>query len=332
MNTDNNLIIFKAIANFTQALADEFGKKQHSLALYSRLINKTTLAHDTPIKKHIAVFTEFCINNREAILNKNPSLISKEDITYSERVFINMKHIFNMADADTKTVIWQHLLTISALVDSSSNAKEILRSQTSSQPDADFLEKIVDKIQSTIKPDTTPLEAMSSIMSSGVITDLMSGLNSGMADGSLNIPKLLASVQSMVKKLASKNGNSKETKEAVNMINNLIGMLGKSTDGGSMPDISSMMSMVMGMAGGAGGAAGGGAGTPDISSMMNMFMGMAGGAAGGAAGSGTPDLASMMSGLMNASGEQGSIMNNQTSTISEITDTEKINEVKEDVD
>ena len=70
MNTDNNLIIFKAIANFTQALADEFGKKQHSLALYSRLINKTTLAHDTPIKKHISVFTEFCINNREAILNK----------------------------------------------------------------------------------------------------------------------------------------------------------------------------------------------------------------------------------------------------------------------
>ena len=322
MNTDNNLIIFKAIANFTQALADEFGKKQHSLALYSRLINKTTLAHDTPIKKHISVFTEFCINNRDAILNKNHSLITKDDITYSDRVFINFKHIFNIADADTKTVIWQHLLTISALVDSSSNAKKILQEQTSSlpEPDSDFLEKIVEKIEKTIKPDTSPLEAMSSIMSSGIITDLMSGLNNGMSDGSLNIPKLLASIQSMVKKLATKNGNSKESKDAVNMINNLIGMLGGAAGGAGAgaagpPDLSSMMNMVMGMAGGAGGAGSSASGSPDMMNMMNMVMGMAGGAAQAGA---TPDLMSMMAGLMNTPNSE---TDTQPSTISEITET-----------
>ena len=319
MNTDNNLIIFKAIANFTQALADEFGKKQHSLALYSRLINKTTLAHDTPIKKHISVFTEFCINNRDAILNKNHSLITKDDITYSDRVFINFKHIFNIADADTKTVIWQHLLTISALVDSSSNAKKILQEQTSSlpEPDSDFLEKIVEKIEKTIKPDTSPLEAMSSIMSSGIITDLMSGLNNGMSDGSLNIPKLLASIQSMVKKLAAKNGKSKESKDAVNMINNLIGMIGGAAGGAGAgpPDISSMMNMVMGMAGGAGSSA---SGSPDMMNMMNMVMGMAGGAGGAAQAGATPDLMSMMAVLMNTPNSE---TDTQPSTISEITET-----------
>ena len=206
MSTDNNLVVFKAIANFTQALSEEFGKKQHSLALYCRLINKTTLAHDAPIKKHISSFTSFCISNRDAITSKDHTKLVDSIIKYSDKVFINMKHIFNLADSDTQSVIWSHLLTISALVDSSSNAKEILKSldilkQTDSSEESDFLSKLMEKIESHIDPNATPMQAMASIMSSGILGDLIGGMNSGLSDGSLNLPKIMASVQKMITKM-----------------------------------------------------------------------------------------------------------------------------------
>ena len=182
MSTDNNLVVFKAIANFTQALSEEFGKKQHSLALYCRLINKTTLAHDAPIKKHISSFTNFCISNRDAITTKDHTKIVDPIIKYSDKVFINIKHIFNLADSDTQSVIWSHLLTISALVDSSSNAKEILKSldvfkNTDSAEESDFLSKLMEKIEGHIDPNATPMQAMASIMSSGILGDLIGGMN-----------------------------------------------------------------------------------------------------------------------------------------------------------
>ena len=53
---DNNLIIFKAISNFVRDLNDSFGTKQRSLQLYSRLISKTKIIHEGPIKKHVDTF------------------------------------------------------------------------------------------------------------------------------------------------------------------------------------------------------------------------------------------------------------------------------------
>ena len=316
MSTDNNLVVFKAIANCTQALSEEFGKKQHSLALYCRLINKTTLAHDAPIKKHISSFTSFCISNRDAITSKDHTKLVDSIIKYSDKVFINMKHIFNLADSDTQSVIWSHLLTISALVDSSSNAKEILKSldilkQTDSSEESDFLSKLMEKIESHIDPNATPMQAMASIMSSGILGDLIGGMNSGLSDGSLNLPKIMASVQKMITKMSSKTGNTKGGEDAMNMINGLMGMMGGAgagSGGAGGVDMASMMQGLMGaMANGAAKTSsssteGEASKTPgiDMASMMQGLMGSIGGSGGAAGGSGI-DMASMIQGLVSSS-------------------------------
>ena len=295
MSTDNNLVVFKAIANFTQALSEEFGKKQHSLALYCRLINKTTLAHDAPIKKHISSFTSFCISNRDAITSKDHTKLVDSIIKYSDKVFINMKHIFNLADSDTQSVIWSHLLTISALVDSSSNAKEILKSldilkECDSAEESDFLSKLMEKIESHVDPNATPMQAMASIMSSGILGDLIGGMNSGLSDGSLNLPKIMASVQKMITKMSSKTGNTKGGEDAMNMINGLMGMMG--------------------------GDGAGRAGGVDMASMMQGLMGTTGG---GAVGGSGIDMASMIQGLVSSSMESVDVVDNTTGSIQEIT-------------
>ena len=64
---DTSLIAFKAISNFILELSEEFGKNQHSLKLYSHLIEKTQIVHEKAIMKHMASFREFCVKNRDKI-------------------------------------------------------------------------------------------------------------------------------------------------------------------------------------------------------------------------------------------------------------------------
>jgi len=83
MNSDNyNLVIFKEISKFTNDLCSIFGNESHPLKLYNRLVYKTTIAHDTAIKKHINIFRKFCNENLSAILSKDRSKFKTTMIEY----------------------------------------------------------------------------------------------------------------------------------------------------------------------------------------------------------------------------------------------------------
>lgn len=222
-SSDYNLITFKAISTFIKDLADLFGSTNHSLKLYDRLISKTTLTHDVAINKHISAFRDFCITNRDAILNKNISKLDVKIIEYSSKVFVDVGQIFKDADKETSNVIWKHLLTISALVDPAGKAKEILKKSNDSK-EADFLSNIINKVESHVKPDANPLEAVSSIMSSGVFNELLTGMNEGMQNGNLDLTKLMGTVQQMCASFGVDN-NQPGGADAMNMINNMVNMI-----------------------------------------------------------------------------------------------------------
>lgn len=258
MSDTNYLITFKAISNFTKDLAEIFASRQHSLKLYSHLINKTTLGHDKAIKKHINAFREFCITNRDAIFAKDKTKLVTQNnknvtarIVYSKNVFIDLTNILEMADKDTQQVIWKHLLVISAFVDPAGKAKEILK-QKSSGKETDFLTDIISKVEEHVDPNSNPMEAVSSIMKSGVFTDILSGMNNGMQDGSLDLGKLMSSVQTMVTSLngqTSINTSSTDSANSMNAINSMIGNLanvntGESSSAQTAPDLSALMSMM----------------------------------------------------------------------------------------
>lgn len=204
---DTLILSFKAIHGFVMSLADEFKSKQHSLALYARLIEKTTFSHTAAMQKHVASFAKFCIRNKNAFENQDNSNLAEHKIQYSERVFINMNHIFKLADADTRRVIWAHLLTIAALVNPSSQAKKHLVKFKETK-EGDFLTNFVSQIEdqvSTSDIDTTdPMNAIGQIMNSGMLDNLMSGLTSGDADG-LDIGKLMGMAQGLLSQLGGEN-------------------------------------------------------------------------------------------------------------------------------
>ena len=126
-------------------------------------------------------------------------------------------------------------------------------------------------------------------------------MGSGLQDGSLDLNKLMGTVQNMVTRLSDEAGDSEGGDQAMNMITTMMGSLSAGAnapknDGSQqpMPDLAGMLGPMMGaMLGGAGGngmpdlaamfGGAGGNGMPDLAAMF-----------GGAGGNGMPDLAAMM--------------------------------------
>lgn len=252
MDSDTSLVCFKAISNFTTELGEAFSKQHRPLKLYRRLINQTKITHEQPIKNHIDAFRKFCITNREAITSKDAKKITKPKISYSNRVYIDMREIFNLADHETTSVIWQHILCISALVDPAGKAKEILKENLASGKtggdETNFLTDIIDKVESHVDPDANPMEAVSSIMKSGIFTELIGGMNKGLSDGSLDIGKLMGAVQGMVGQLGDKAGGDPQAAGAMNMLQSMIGNMGPNGNelSGEAPDLAGLMQGMMG--------------------------------------------------------------------------------------
>jgi len=233
---DTTLIAFKAIASFVNDLSEEFGKRQKSLLLYGRLIQKTGIIHEKPIIKHLDSFRSFCVSNREAIQTQDKNKLSQNRITYSDNVYIDISHIFNMADKETSDIIWRHILTISALLDPSNNAKQILKDSIEKKKQSgegskeeEFLSGLIDKVESSIDPSAVsdnPMQAVSSLMSSGIFTDLIGTMQSGLSNGDLDLNKLLGSVQSMMGKVNPDAGGPGMSMPGMPDLSSMFGMLG----------------------------------------------------------------------------------------------------------
>lgn len=202
---DSVLLIFKAITSFINDLNEIYGEQQKSLKLYSLLIEKTGIIHEEPIKKHLSVFRTFVLENEEAILKRDKTLLKEPKIQYSEKVFIDMEDIFEIGK-ENMSCIWQHLLTISALLNPTSQAKEILKKEHSegAKTEEDFLSGLIDKVGKHIDPTSTnPMDSMNSLMSSGVFTELMGSMDSQMNNGNLDLNKMIGSLQKMIGSLST---------------------------------------------------------------------------------------------------------------------------------
>jgi len=232
---DTSLLSFKTIFCFVKELSDAFGTKQHSLLLYHRLMEKTNFLHTKAVHKHITFFKGFCVANSEAIQSKNYKLIKSGVIKYSERVFIDMNRLFELADKDTVEVMWKHILAITAYLDPSSNAKQILKETMDSKKnkgekggvEEEFLTGLIKKVESSIDPDEIqdPMQAVNKIMSSGVFTDLLSNMQDGISSGKLDLNKLMGTVQGMMGNMGGDDGGM----DMGNMMSMMSGLVNQHT-------------------------------------------------------------------------------------------------------
>lgn len=305
MLSDSNLITFKAIINFVNDLNSIFGETQHSLKLYHHLITKTTFAHDKPILKHIEAFTNYCVSNQQAILNKDKTSLNNDNIQYSDRVYINIRSIFfptgkktKPVDPETEEAMWKHLIYLSARTNPNENALRLLRNVVDSGEqkesrsginlnilgegkEKEFLTNIMNKVENCIDPTSTnPLQAISTIMSSGLLNELVNDMGEGIENGSINLNSLMGTVQSMVSNMAPSGAPPTEGGDSTPNPTPAPNPLG----GIDMSAITGMMQQMMSN-GGTGGTGGG----IDMSAITGMMQQMIGGN-----GAGTPDLSGLL--------------------------------------
>jgi len=251
---------FKAIKEFVQVLADSFARRNRPLKLYCHLLNRTESYrnHRKAAKKHIEAFAAFCKNNNEAIVSKDIDRCVQRRVSYSKQVYIDFKDVFGDADSEVRSVIWQHLLYISVRTNpEAGEAKEILQNPSTED---DFVSSIRDRIQESVDVDdlSNPMQAVSSIMQSGLLKDLMGTMGGGVENGTFDFKKLMGSVRTMVTSLNEDAGGGGQGEQGMQMINtmmdsvdNLVSNLDnvESTTGEApaMPDLAGMLGPMMGM-------------------------------------------------------------------------------------
>ena len=221
-----DLKVFNAITKFVNCLNECFGPKQLSLQLYNTLINKTTLSHKEAITKHITLFEEFCKKNTESIVEKDSEKLEHTVIKYSDKVFIDMEYIFKEADKGEQKVIWTHILILCAYLNPSIKAKEILKEDKDSS-ESNFLTDVISRVEESVDGNdiSNPMEAVGSIMASGVFTDLVSNMTNGLESGDLNLGSLMGTVNTMVGSLTNEMDEDDMPPGMGDMMNNLTKMM-----------------------------------------------------------------------------------------------------------
>lgn len=224
-----NQKVFSAIKSFVIEIKNNYGSEYKPLALYGRLIEKTEVANEVPVQKHISTFRKFVINNREAILNKDESLFKVQKVKYNDNVYFNIAHVFKMADNDSRTGLWEHLLVLSALLDKNSDAKNqlILSRQSQSKPQPNVLMPMMNMLSTMLMGDMmggasgssvgeNPMNSLTSLLANGssqgggdmpdlgkilstlmnsdMLTKLTSTFSESLSDGKLDLNMLLNSL------------------------------------------------------------------------------------------------------------------------------------------
>jgi hypothetical protein len=271
---------FTKILTFVKELNNTFGNKYQNIQLYYKLLKKTPVSNKVAIKKQNLVFSTFLTNNEEAVLKSDYSLFKDDKISFSDRVYINIRQI--ISESEDASVMFKHLQLISILFKKDDKMIEALKSENDDK-EGQFLNKFMNKVETVFNtsdtPETDPMKAAMSLIQSGVLSDMTKEISTG----KLNINKLLGNLQGMMKDVVkdikvNKTNEPEEKKDEE--IEKMMDSMSNGDFSGAMNLANSMMSQMGGQGGMEGGLLNmvsslmGGQGGPDnIMSMMGNMMG-----------------------------------------------------------
>lgn len=271
---------FTKILTFVKELNNTFGNKYQNIQLYYKLLKKTPVSNKVAIKKQNLVFSTFLTNNEEAVLKSEYSLFKDDKISFSDRVYINIRQI--ISESEDASVMFKHLQLISILFKKDDKMIEALKSENDDK-EGQFLNKFMNKVETVFNtsdtPETDPMKAAMSLIQSGVLSDMTKEISTG----KLNINKLLGNLQGMMKDVVkdikvNKTNEPEEKKDEE--IEKMMDSMSNGDFSGAMNLANSMMSQMGGQGGMEGGLLnmvsslmGGQGGADNIMSMMGNMMG-----------------------------------------------------------
>ena len=223
----NNKLVFDSIKELSEACWDVFGEKEASsspLSLYNTIISRIDESKvekiDLGIKKCIDGFVDF-FNDYSDYLDDSKKMMENIPrgtvIRYgdSEKIYIEIQRFLFQSNKDNREIIRQYLLTISALLDPSDQNLAILETVDKlgleDGPEKDFMGNIMKKARDAMQnvDSNDPTEAVMSLLSSGIINDVISGVEDMRnEENGLDFGKLIGSMQSAMSQMMPEGATS----------------------------------------------------------------------------------------------------------------------------
>lgn len=257
---DEKLTIFNAIVAFVADLDTEFGKKYKPVALYNRLVSKTTPEDDPAIDRHIEAFRTFFKGNKRYI--DNGDLSGDAKIVYSERIYLHLGRILSKTDNEAHKHIHKHLATIYSLmhIDTEDGQRVLEGLRTPQQPElnlpntteGNFVKETLDEMTAQFKnmdleENPNPMALMGEMMQSGFLQKFMGDMKQKMESGEMDLQSLMGTVTGVIADAAPEGSDQAESIR--NFMNNSMATLGAATQGeGQPPDMANLLGPLMGSA------------------------------------------------------------------------------------
>jgi len=206
----NRIRIFKSIKNFVSQLHENFpGSKQFSL--YARLLHRLTENDSADLlDKQISVFERFYLTNKDSLNNRNTKFMETvERIEYNDNIFIPIGAIWKKADSESRNIIFEHLTTISTLIDPTATRTSIIPGITGNGKEERFLNDLVGDLTSKCGDEPDIGSIMTGLLTGGGLAKIRSKAESG----NLDPVKLLGLVEGIVSNLKSKMGDISNKEE-----------------------------------------------------------------------------------------------------------------------
>lgn len=180
---DDNLLVFKIITTIVSKVNDMCGETHLNIQLYNRLLEKTTLTNTNSIDRHISLFRDFCISNSESIIKRDCDKFESDGVNFSDNIYINFKSVFGEGNEEDCDMLWGML----------NNLCKKTRPR-----DKKFLANLMGKIEGSVDVNTNnPMEAITSMMSSGVFSDLVGTMTSGLSNGDITLGSLFGQMNDL---------------------------------------------------------------------------------------------------------------------------------------
>ena len=217
---DKYLKAFNAVVTFVNDLWDVFGdsKRVTPLALYRRLIEHIKFTDVQAINKSLSGFREFLVTYEDAILTDIETVPRGAVIRYgtSDKVLLEIQKYIYKSDHETREVIKKHLLTIYAIIEpDDKKIAELERGPPrplsieelpidNDTREGQFITSIMHKAKGTMEnvDANNPGAAIMGLLQSGVIQDMVVGLQAGVGSGEMDMQKLFGSMQAAMSAVA----------------------------------------------------------------------------------------------------------------------------------
>jgi len=229
-SSEPNFKAFSKIQMFLKQLAESYGNEFNDINKYYSLCKKTMLSNTTAIVKHVKLFEDYLLANKDAIKEGNKTALNNDCIAYTDKIKINLKQILARTDAKDCGSIFKHLQVIQYAINPDVELKATL---TSKSKEEQFFDKMINKLKNEYegKEDADinlgQLSNMNDLMkvkdSNPQIGGLVSELQENFESGNFDLAKMAQSAMNMVSQVGGPEAqNDPQVAGMMAMLNNLM--------------------------------------------------------------------------------------------------------------